>query len=74
MIFIHKQVQQLGRATAKRIQTDFNIGPSVGALLKLVADPAARVRVLDLVDSGQRSRVDAQLSALAHELPWDTSR
>ena len=92
----HKQVQQLGRATAKRIQTDFAIGPSVGALLRrgfrlfvsgtkmnysiaetcpllrrLVADPASRARVLELVDAGQRSRVDAQLSVLAQELPWD---
>ena len=57
-----------GKGTAKAIASAFKTDGSLGALLRLVGDPGKRVAVLELVDSGQRERVDAECTALALDL------
>ena len=63
----HKHVAPLGRNTAKRIALEFKTDGSVLSLLTLL-DSAQRPRVLELVDGGQRARVEAECHALRIDL------
>ena len=63
----HKHVPHLGRNTAKRIAQEFKVDGSVRSLLKLLESPQ-RARVLEMVDSGQRDRVEAECHALRIDL------
>jgi len=64
----HKMVEHLGKGTAKTIASAFKTDGSLGALLQLMEAPEKRVAVLELVDAGQRERVDAECTALALDL------
>lgn len=64
----HKMVEHLGKSTAKLMASTFKTDGSLGALLQLMEQPATRVAVLELVDAGQRDRVDAECTALAIDL------
>ena len=63
----HKHVAPLGRNTAKRIAHEFKTDGSVLSLLTLLDSPR-RPRVLELVDAGQRARVEAECHALRIDL------
>ena len=60
-------VAPLGRNTAKRIAHEFKTDGSVLSLLTLLDSPR-RPRVLELVDAGQRARVEAECHALRIDL------
>jgi hypothetical protein len=64
----HKMVVHLGKSTGKSIANTFKTDGSLGALLQLMGQPETRVAVLELVDAGQRDRVDAECTALAIDL------
>jgi hypothetical protein len=64
----HKMVEHLGKSTAKTISTTMKTDGSLGALLRLMQEPGTRVAVLELVDAGQRDRLDAECTALAIDL------
>ena len=63
----HKAVAHLGRNTAKSIAREFKVELTVGKLLQLLDSPQ-RIRVLELVDVGQRDRVAAECAALRVDL------
>ena len=63
----HKAVTHLGRNTAKSIAREFKVDLTVGKLLELLDTPH-RTRVLELIDSGQRDRVEAECHALRIDL------
>ena len=63
----HKHVPHLGRNTAKKIAQEFKVDGSVRSLLKLLESPQ-RPRVLEMVDIGQRDRVEAECHALRIDL------
>ena len=69
----HKHVAPMGRTTAKRIARELKTDGSVRSLLQLLDSPR-RPRVLELVDAGQRARVEAECHALRIDLLPNESR
>ena len=63
----HKAVAHLGRSTAKRIGRELKVDLTVGKLLQLLGSPH-RIHVLEMVDAGQRDRVEAECDALRIDL------
>ena len=60
-------VAHLGRSTAKRIGRELKVDLTVGKLLQLLGSPH-RIHALEMVDAGQRDRVEAECDALRIDL------